>query len=390
MTYAIYACGNAGPFFAAASISKKKQIEVNLGVGNYLTGISLSPDKTRMAVSGAASPYLTIFDTATWMSVPRGLINPPNMTTDCAYSPDGAYLAVTFSASPYLIVYNTSDWTTVTLGGNPPAQANCCAFSPDGAYLAVGNSNSSPYLTVYNTSDWSKVTLTGGAAPGHVYDVAFSPDSSKLAVATASSPYITVYNTSDWSKATIPTGSRPTASAYSCAFKPDGSQLAIGYGASPYYSVLNTADWSKESVPDQGLSSYPRALKFSPDGKFLAIGINTGSALKLLNASDWSDAGNAFAVLPTTSIYDIAFNVGQRRVISGNVRDIDGTLVQRTVRAYERDTGELCAETVSDPVTGEYVLELYEGDVEYDIQFMALEAESLNDLFYARVTSGAV
>ena len=60
----------------------------------------------------------------------------------------------------------------------------------------------------------------------------------------------------------------------------------------------------------------------------------------------------------------------------------------RTVRIYERSTGELCATTTSDPVTGDYSAKVYEGDVDYDAHFLTAPGELLNDLFFARVRAG--
>lgn len=388
MGFEILVGGNPAPYVFRASLSKNKQLPIQLAITNYATEIAFSPDKTKVAVSYGSSPYLKVFNVSDWSDLPRGGANPTNVVYGCAYSPDGALLAAATSASPYIYIYNTSDWTGFSPSVVPTAASYSCAFSPDGSLLAVSFAGGAR-LIVYNTSDWSTVTIAGGNPPTVVQKICFSDDGSMLAVASTNTPYLTVYDTSDWSKLTIPVGSRPTASVYHIDFSPDGSLLAVGYNGGDYYLVLNTADWSKVTTPNIGLTRYVRATKFSDDGRVLALGTDNGG-FALLSTVTWEELQSPFALYPNSTVYCIAFSSEPKRTVSGNVRDIDGTLVQRTVRAYERDTGELCAETVSDPVTGEYVLELYEGDVEYDIQFMALEAESLNDLFYARVTSGAV
>ena len=72
------------------------------------------------------------------------------------------------------------------------------------------------------------------------------------------------------------------------------------------------------------------------------------------------------------------------------MRDIDGLVASRRVRAYVRSSGDKCAETTSSAIDGTYELKVYEGDVEYDVQFMADPLEDLNDLFFARTTGGTV
>ena len=72
------------------------------------------------------------------------------------------------------------------------------------------------------------------------------------------------------------------------------------------------------------------------------------------------------------------------------MRDIGGLVASRKVRAYVRSSGDKCAETVSSAIDGTYELQVYEGDVAYDIQFMADPSENLNDLFFARTTGGTV
>ena len=44
--------------------------------------------------------------------------------------------------------------------------------------------------------------------------------------------------------------------------------------------------------------------------------------------------------------------------------------------------------TASSAVTGEYEVAVYQGDVDYDVQFLAANGEQLNDLFFARTRAG--
>ena len=112
----------------------------------------------------------------------------------------------------------------------------------------------------------------------------------------------------------------------------------------------------------------------------------TSPFITIYNTSDWEvvellhrASGNGRAV---------AFVASGGLTLRGDVRDIGGYVASRRVRVYERSSGELCGQAVSSPVDGSYEVEVYEGDVPYDVQFMADDAESLNDLFYARAIAG--
>ena len=269
----------------------------------------------------------------------------PHTANDCAFSPDGSLLAVAHNNSPYITIYATSNWSKLANPSTLPSNtANDCAFSPDGSLLAVAH-NVSPFITVYNTSTWTKLANPSTLPPSTANGCAFSPDGSLLAVAHANSPYITVYNTSTWTKLAIPS-TLPPSTAYGCAFSPDGSLLAVAHAGSPYITVYNTSTWTAESG-FSFISADARAVSFM-----------------------------------ATPAYRIR----------GTVRDKDGNLVSRTVRAHRRSDGVLVAQTVSDAVTGAYELRVYPDSPaeEYDVQFLAAPGELLNDLICARTTAEAV
>ena len=156
-------------------------------------------------------------------------------------------------------------------------------------------------------------------------------------------PYISVANMATARQLTTP-ATLPTNAASGCAFSPDGALLAVTHNSSPYVTIYNTNNWSKVEDPAPIYGTI-RAVSFS------AVGALT---------------------------------------IKGEVRDISGLVASRKVRAYVRSSGDKCAETTSSAIDGTYALKVYEGDVAYDIQFMADPSENLNDLFFARTTGGTV
>ena len=158
-------------------------------------------------------------------------------------------------------------------------------------------------------------------------------------------PYITIYSTSTWTKLANPSV-LPANIANGCAFSPDGTLLAVAHYNSPYITIYNTSTW----VVVPGFS------------------------------------------LISTDAKAVSFGHTQTHRIRGTVRDKDGNLVSRAVRAHRRSDGALVAQAVSDVVTGEYELFVYPDSPaeSYDVQFLTAPGELLNDLIYARTTGEAV
>ena len=164
-------------------------------------------------------------------------------------------------------------------------------------------------------------------------------------MAHGGSPHITIYNTSTWAKLANPSV-LPPSTGLGCAFSPDGTLLAVAHGGSPYATFYNTSTWAATS-------------------------------------------GFSLASIDSRAV---SFGHTPAYRIRGTVRDKDGNLVARTVRAHRRSDGALVAQTVSAAMTGEYEMVVYpDSPAEaYDVQFLAAPGEPLNDLIYARTTAEAV
>lgn len=386
MSYELLMAGSGNPGAIRFDLRKGKQLPIKPAPANGLCS-AYSPVGALFAVGNNAGGSIHVFDgnTGDEITLAGGTVS--GQCDAVAFSPDGSLLAVGHSSSPYLTVYNTSDWSKLTIGSLPPGSVKSLAFSPDGSLLAVGH-NTTPFLTVYRTSDWSKVTL--GANPNAtISELSFSPDGSKLAAAGTTSPYLHWYSTTDWVKGSI-TGGNP-GSVQAMAFNIDGSVLFLGQTATPFFAFYDSTFTKLPAISGVAVENTVYGIAFSPDGKLMAAahGNSSPKYVTLFDTEDWTKIDNPFAVATTGNPgYDVAFYASPARTVTGNVRDFDGDLVQRRIRAYDRRDGSICGETLSDPTTGEYELRLHEGDIEYDIQFMALDSDPLNDLFYARVTSG--
>lgn len=162
--------------------------------------------------------------------------------------------------------------------------------------------------------------------------------------------------------------------------------LATANGSQVY---LQNVD-SKLGLGIIRLPSTANGCAFSPDGSLLAVAHVGAPHITVYNTSTWT-AESGFSFM-SADARAVSFMVTPAYRIRGTVRDKDGNLVSRTVRAHRRSDGVLVAQTVSDAVTGAYELRVYP-DIpaeEYDVQFLAAPGELLNDLIYARTTAEAV
>lgn len=360
--------------------------------GNTLYSPAFNPAGTLLALGDYASPFLRVTNIATGSFVTLTGGNPAGRVLGAAFSPDGSLLATTGNLDPRVTVYNTSDWSKVTVSTQPAAGTGASvAFSPDGSLLAVTYSNS-PYLLVYDTSDWSSVTITGGDPGGIPAHCHFSPNGNWLAVTRSGNPSVVVYDTSDWSKETI---SASLSGGYACRFSPDSSQLAVGGFNSPYLTVYNTSTWGTESITGSPLTARATTARWEPNGEFLVVTNAANNSFHVFDSSLTYQSTHAiyddtYAFLKglTGTAYEFDLSAVAPRFIRGTVLDENGDEADRTVNVYRRSDSKLVGSTVSDAVTGEYELELVDGDINYDVQFVAASGDSLNDLFYARVQSG--
>jgi WD40 repeat protein len=356
----------------------------NAVIGSQVQGASINPAGTLLAFGTSLTPFLNVVSIADGADVTVTSGKPNGNANGTAFSPDGSKLAVAGAFTGYLFVYNTADWTKQTIASPPASNGLGVAFSPDGTKLAVGYA-SAPYLTVYNVADWSAVTLTGGDPPGAAYQPHWSPDGTKLAVMGATSPYLTVYDTSDWSKITL-TGGNPAGSGqYACRFSPDGTKLAVGHSTTPFLTVYNVADWSKITLTGGNPPTTVYSLGWSYDGALLAVASSLSPYVTIYNVADWSKLANP-ATLPAGAGKCALFTDGwQTKAIATSVGhtvlDDTASPAVRTVRVVDRATGRLLVTKTSD-AGGDYAVKLLTA-AEKQVVFLDDAAGTLyNDLVH--------
>lgn len=153
------------------------------------TTIPTAPTATRMPAT--ARPTSTAFPLpARTNTAPPGVqaLTAPGPVVDMAFSPNGAWLAIVGADSPLRLWNLATGMPTDVL----PCTADFCpqtiAFDPDGTMLAVGGSelaqDGKGRVRLYTLPQLTEISALHTNGP--VRDLAFSPDSARLAVASGS------------------------------------------------------------------------------------------------------------------------------------------------------------------------------------------------------------
>jgi hypothetical protein len=314
----------------------------------------------------------------------------------------------------------------------------CCGASA--SHMAIGGESSKLYVFDRTTLSFLTVDIS---ALGTVYGMDFSPDGSKLAVYHSTSPYVSIYKTEDWSY--IHTGAAagsPNSNA-TIAFSSDSQRIIAVSNSSPYMAIFDATSGERLIANTSGSLWRGRgvvringknqawiiagneltgaiAYEYDAETNTQKLIVSSDSALRVADcaAIDEVEQKLYLAHAASSDRYVSIFNIGEASYseeeniagygadnhlrqsvratcramaivkthvhqLTGTVRDIDNLPAAREIRAYRRSDGQLCAITHSDAATGEYTLRLPDAGP-YDIQFMTVEGELLNDLFYAK------
>lgn len=360
-----------------------------------------------------------------------------NSSHDClAVSPDNnkvllANTGTTNTPSSNLWGYDVEKYSIVQSATHFLGNIYCVATS--NTHYAVGGSN--PYLLLYQWQEQRVITIdTSGL--GNVLSLCFNDNGNKLFVLHANAPYLRVYDLSDLSyqdtkqpvsisssssrisffhKKLLFFGNTSSNFSYFKTFDENLEQIfsynntvnnkffygSIGADAiiqSPTTSgaVLYVSTYGIYELDiDTGNASVLHEFSNRPSNIYSCVNIDThllvshstsnGKSISAYRLSDWSHdetLSNLFDPLQNTHA-NLAIIKRDTAKLTGQVRDINNSPASRIIRAFDRTTGQIVAQTKSD-TTGEYQLNLPTTD-DVDVQFMAQDGENLPDLFYARV-----
>lgn len=203
------------------------------------------------------------------------------------------------------------------------------AFSADGQFLAHASASTSPYVTIYYISGSTFTALANlSPLPSSCFGVAFSPDSSILAITDGGNVrlYYPVGSGAStvWTQvsanpaATLPNGGR------GLNFSADGTMLTVSYvitapfnnvysvsinGASSTLTKLTDGDTSQFANSADLPTSNGRISAFSWDGRFLAVGVDSTPFVFIysVNGTTFTKLANP-ASLPAGGVQGLAFS----------------------------------------------------------------------------------
>lgn len=371
--------------------------------GNY---IALSPDQTGavLGVQNGSNNFRYINDPATLESTVTPAATFGNYIRAVAIS--NTHYAVG-GESPFLYVFRRSNHGLETVATTGLGAVAALDFSPDGTKLAVAH-RSGAGLRVYNTSTWAytDAATAFGTSPT---SVCFSADGTRIvAGASGGTNYVSVYSadlatrhfndtTSSYGQASYANGGPRSVRS---PINANHVLLSTDYTTNPVIQVDVTTGTISTYSSIPGTTNAYAALVADPEAAEDAVYVHhvtsgagrTWTKLRCSTRSAYPTQPDEFRMLMYgngSTPYSTGYIIRSTPyLITGTVRDASNAPAARVVRAYDRTTGELMAQTTSDPSTGDYTLKVYDAGP-YDLQFMTASGELLNDIFYAKVTPAA-
>jgi WD40 repeat protein len=269
----LYTAGRDGKFQAWPALLPLEPPLYKLPIATGdVWALSLSPDGKTLAVAGRGG-FVELWDPTTGQR--QRLLEGFEGTVDCVeFSRDGKLLAAAGWRSKQFLAWSTETGEVVhnlTLENN----IQTFALSPEGHSLAAGHVKHSS-VHIYSLPEGKKVQeITGHNLP--VYDVAFSPDGTKVASSsgewTERKPgRVMLHGALDGSK--LAQFDDHTHAVRSLTFTPDGSRLfsLSQDGVLKAYKVAGL----RESVSlKNGLDARPVAS--TADGGRVAVGLQNGN-----------------------------------------------------------------------------------------------------------------
>jgi hypothetical protein len=189
------------------------------------------------------------------------------------------------------------------------------AFSHDSSYMAVAHALS-PFVTIYKKSGntFTKLPNPTTLPTGWGWGAAFSPNSTYLAVAHDTTPFITIYKRSGdtFTKVADPPN-LPAGEAHGVAFSPDSSYMAVAHVNSPFVTIykIGVGDtFTKLTNPVTLPAGNGYGVAFSHDDTYMAVANGNSSPYVTI----YKRSGDTFtkltnpAILPTAQGNGIAFS----------------------------------------------------------------------------------
>jgi WD40 repeat protein/tetratricopeptide (TPR) repeat protein len=202
--------------------------------------VAFSPDGKTLA-AGSSDWKIRIWDAATGDPI-RTLEGHQGSVHSVTFSPSGKFLA-SCSEDGSLRIWDTKDWKEIACFQGYAGKLEEVVFSRDGSRLAVGRWDEVATLWDMKTLTLSK-TLQGQSGE-MTSGLAFTPDGSRLAVATPGGEYlIRIWDVASQAEALLV---EREGDSTSIAMSPDG--LLIAAGDRPTLKLFPAFPWKEEAYP---------------------------------------------------------------------------------------------------------------------------------------------
>lgn len=192
-----------------------------------------------------------------------------------AWSSDSAYI-VSGSRDGTAQVWNAGDGRTVSTYRGHKGYVSSLQWSPDGKWIASGGGDAT--MQIWDAATGQTIsTYRVASGDNHSVKIAWSPDGTRLALATGSDYLVYILDAA--TRYHLFTYTKHTVYIRGLAWSPDSRQVgsATGSGADMWDAETGCTIYS---VPD-----CINDVKWSPDGKWIALAAAAPTGVPLLDAS---------------------------------------------------------------------------------------------------------
>ncbi|MEE9150274.1 MAG: WD40 repeat domain-containing protein [Thermoplasmata archaeon] len=189
---------------------------------SFLLCLSWNPDGSKLAAANFAPGFtVRIWDTDTWEIIKD--IKVDAVVESISWSPNGEEIAL--AVGRIVKIYNTMTWEKEMELTDNPNEVYSVSYSPDGTMFALAINDINGTVKIMQTATWENIQSMLYYYGGGPENLAWSPDSSKLAL-WPNRTIVDIWNTSNWQIVQQLRGH--TRRVYDLSWSPDGSKIATG------------------------------------------------------------------------------------------------------------------------------------------------------------------
>jgi len=294
----------------------------------YATSLAFTPDSSTLALRSPMAPWVKLWDPRTGRLLrtiasgsraePRSAdlpdsVRPGTSVRNFALSPDGTVVAIAWESRQVTLLPLADAGTARTL--DDPGVCSTLTFSPDGSLLLTANPTD---MMLWDAASGRKVPCEAldGRRPA-----AFSPDGQLLAAAFETSA-VKVWRKSPTTGEWHPTVElKHAGNPFGLAFSPDSSCLAVLPRRPPFIMRLWDVEDGRLAGEFPGSDQQIRAVAFSPDGRLAATGegnlIPAAGPKKYVRLWDVATRKELWSSPSDAVVFSVAFSPDSRLLAVG-------------------------------------------------------------------------